>query len=251
MLDGFLFLPSGDARHPAIIFLHGCSGLGGAGAINPRELAWAAELNRLGYTVLMVDSFVPRGIANTCSLRVTNSARWFDLMEKRKRDARGALRYLQSQPYVQPDRIGVIGWSQGAGVVLMVLNTNSARLPAEASPASFRAAVAFYPVLCSEKEQPSDWRSNVPLLLLQGWKDTWTRAPPCKSFVDAAVARGAKIEMQIYPDAYHDFDALGVPLDTLNVYSPEGTYPYVATDPAARKDAFVRVPAFLARYLLQ
>ena len=164
---------------------------------------------------------------------------------------RGALRYLQSQPYVQPDKVAVIGWSQGGGVVLMLLNTNNARLPAEAPPASFRAAVALYPVLCSEKEQPGDWRSNVPLLLLQGWSDTWTRAPPCKSFVDGAVARGAKIEMQIYPDAYHDFDAPGVPLHTLNVYSPEGTSPYVGTDPAARKDAFARVPAFLARYLLQ
>jgi dienelactone hydrolase len=132
----------------------------------------------------------------------------------------------------------------------MLLNTNS-RLPAEAPPASFRAAVAFYPALCSEKYQPGDWRSTVPLLLLQGWNDTWTRAPPCKSFVDGAVARGAKIEMQIYPDAYHDFDAPGVPLHTLNVYSPEGTWPQVGTDPAARKDAFVRVPAFLARYLLR
>jgi dienelactone hydrolase len=139
MLDGFLFLPLGDARHPAVIFLHGCSGLGIAGAIDPGELewwagemAWAAELNRLGYAVLMVDSYAPRGIVNTCSLRVTDSARWFDLMEKRKRDARGALSYLQSQPYVQPDQIAVIGWSNGGGVVLMVLNTNSVRLPAEA-----------------------------------------------------------------------------------------------------------------------
>jgi dienelactone hydrolase len=250
-LDGFLFLPPGDARHPAVIFLHGCGGLGRAGALDPRETAWAAALNPLGYAVLMVDSLAPRGLLNTCSLPATDPARLSDLMEKRKRDALGALRYLQSQPYVQPNQVAVIGWSQGGGVVLMVLNTNSPRLPAETPPASFRAAVAFYPALCSEKRQPGDWRSNVPLLVLQGWNDTWTRAPPCKSFVDGAVARGAKIEMQIYPDAYHDFDAPGVPLHTLNVYTTEGTSPYVGTDPAARKDAFVRVPAFLARYLLQ
>jgi poly(3-hydroxybutyrate) depolymerase len=28
MLDGFLFLPPGEARYPAVIFLHGCGGLG-------------------------------------------------------------------------------------------------------------------------------------------------------------------------------------------------------------------------------
>jgi dienelactone hydrolase len=251
MLDGFLFLPPDGARHPAVIFLHGCSGLGSAGAIGPRDMEWATRINSLGYTVLMVNSFTPRSIVNTCSLRVTDPDRWFDLMEKRKRDALGALSYLQSQPYVQPDKVAVIGWSQGGGVVLMVLNTKGARLPAGAPLSSFRAAVAFYPVLCSEKEQPGDWRNSVPLLLLQGWSDTWTRAPPCKSFVNGAIARGAKIEMQIYPDAYHDFDAPGVPLHTLNVYSPEGTSPYVGTDPAARTDAFARVPAFLARYLLQ
>ena len=147
MLDGLLFLPPGDARHPAVIFLNGCSGLGSAGAISPREMEWATIINSLGSTVLMVNSFAPRGIVNTCSMRVTDPARWFDLMEKRKRDALGALRYLQSQPYVQSDKVAVIGWSQGGGVVLMLLNTNNARLPAEAPPASFRAAVAFYPVL--------------------------------------------------------------------------------------------------------
>jgi hypothetical protein len=48
MLDGFLFLPPGDGRHPTIVFLHGYSGLGSEGSINPREMEWAARLNGLG-----------------------------------------------------------------------------------------------------------------------------------------------------------------------------------------------------------
>jgi dienelactone hydrolase len=87
--------------------------------------------------------------------------------------------------------------------------------------------------------------------LLQGWNDTWTPAPPCKTFVEGAVARGSKIEMQIYPSAYHGFDLPGERLHVVKAYSPEGTWPYVGTDPAARSDAFARVPAFLARYLRQ
>jgi dienelactone hydrolase len=57
--------------------------------------------------------------------------------------------------------------------------------------------------------------------------------------------------MQIYPGAYHGFDLPGVPLHLQRAYTPEGTWPYVGTDPVARKDAFARVPAFLAKYLLQ
>jgi dienelactone hydrolase len=249
MLDGILFLPPGDAKHPAVLFLHGCSGLTNEGSISPGYMAWAGELNRPGYAVLMVDSFAARSLDGTCSLRASDPDRWLNMLGKREKDARGALRYLQGQSYVQPDRIGVIGWSQGGGVVLMLLNANSIHVSAEALRPLFRAAVAFYPVLCSDKEQPDGWQSNVPLLLLQGWEDTWTWAPPCKSFVDGAVARGAKIDMHIYPGAYHGFDLPDERLHTVKVYSPEGTWPYVGTDPAARKDAFARVPAFLAQYL--
>ena len=35
-------------------------------------------------------------------------------------------------------------------------------------------------------------------------------AEPCKSLVDGAVARGAAITWQLYPDAWHDFDWPGL-----------------------------------------
>jgi dienelactone hydrolase len=160
VLDGYLFRSAGDAKHPAIVFLHGCSGLSGGLSLNPGEMTWANELNSLGYVVLMLDSFAPRGLTDTCSPRARDSDRWLDLLGKRGKDAQGALRYLQAQSFVQPDRIGVIGWSQGGGIVLMLLNTNSTQVGAEAPRASFQAAVAFYPVLCGDKEQSAGWLSN-------------------------------------------------------------------------------------------
>src|SRR5438067_6002501 len=81
--------------------------------------SWAGELNRLGYAVLMVDSHWPRGIGSTCSLRVSDPAQWMNLTQKRERDAYGALQFLRAQAFVRPDRIGIIGWSQGGGVVLL------------------------------------------------------------------------------------------------------------------------------------
>ena len=68
-LDGYLFRPPGEGRHPAIVGMHGCSGMFGArGAIVSVLSAWARELNRLGYVVLLVDSFGPRRHGEMCSI---------------------------------------------------------------------------------------------------------------------------------------------------------------------------------------
>jgi len=66
MLDGYLYRAAGAGPHPAVVFLHGCGGMisDRLGTINTREVEWAAALNRIGYTVLMVDSFHPRGVVN-------------------------------------------------------------------------------------------------------------------------------------------------------------------------------------------
>jgi len=69
MLDGYLFRPDGAGPFPAIAALHGCSGMFARGTnwIAAVFRGWAAELNRLGYVFLLVDSLGPRrhGIACT------------------------------------------------------------------------------------------------------------------------------------------------------------------------------------------
>ena len=180
MLAGHIFRPLDDGRHSALVFLHGCGGLIHDGDLDERETSWAGELNRLGYAVLMVDSHWPRGIGSTCSLRVTNPDEWMKLMLKREGDAYGALQFLAAQPFVESNRIGLIGWSLGGGVVLLATRSGEwARLNGTGS-ASFRAAVAFYPALCNDDEQAPGWSNETPLLLLQGASDTWTQAAPCQ-----------------------------------------------------------------------
>src|SRR5215469_5987460 len=50
-LDGYVFRPAGEGRHPAVVFLHGCGGLFDrmSGFVEPGERDWAAELTRRGY----------------------------------------------------------------------------------------------------------------------------------------------------------------------------------------------------------
>lgn len=248
MLDGYLYRPQGAGPHPAIIGLHGCSGMMTTdGGVLPIEFAWAYRLNSEGYAVLLVDSFGPRQHGEMCSQTGFNLSIYYD----RPKDAYGALAWLQTQPDIRPDRVAALGWSQGGGVVLLSVGNHSLGRPAGLPPErDFRAAVAFYPAACSFQREPADWTTSIPLLVLQGDADVWTPAPQCQAFIGAAAARGAAAEIVTYPGAYHAFDAPNVSIRQLPKYvTRAGVVPIVGTDPAARADVMQRVPAFFARYL--
>lgn len=236
-VDGYLFRPAGTGPSPAVVFVHGCGGLlSTRGAIESREQAWARELTALGYLVLMVDSFSARGVKGMCAPRDFRSA----VLRARTGDALAALRWLQARPDVRADRIGLVGWSEGGGVVLRTLQASD----------EFAAAVAFYPASCSLRALGTTWAPRAPLLVLTGANDVWTVAPPCKALLDDAAARGARVTYRIYPGAYHDFDWPGVPVHALPQYrTAAGVVPIAGTNAEAMADARARVPGFFATYL--
>jgi hypothetical protein len=65
MLKGTLMKPKGDGPFPAVVLLHGCEGMGGAGSDAYNR--WASRLKSWGYLTLQVDSFGPRGDSFICS----------------------------------------------------------------------------------------------------------------------------------------------------------------------------------------
>jgi dienelactone hydrolase len=246
-LDGYLFRPArGPGPAPAVVFLHGCGGLisGISHQIMSREMDWAKRLNELGYVVLMVDSFTPRGSGEMCSQ--SGFKAW--LYMKRPADAYGALAFLQTQAYVAPDKIGMIGWSNGGGTVLFALGKHGK--PAGVTGPDFRAAIAFYPGSCDAQRVGADWTTHVPLLILQGEKDVWTPAKPCKALAEQAASLGGPVEFHAYPGAYHDFDWPNLKRKELTSYTTsKGVVPITGEDPAAHADAIQRVQAFLGRHL--
>ena len=253
-LTAHLSRPEGDAPRPALVLMHGCSGLlDGKGRIFPLYRLWARSLVVQGYVALVVDSATPRGFGQTCSAGPARAT----MVRDRPSDAYAALQYLQAQPFVQKDRVGLMGWSQGGGVVLLSINDKSIGRPA-ALAQDFKAAVSFYPGSCSEKLQskpftevePASWTTQVPLLTLMGEADTWTLFPPCESFLVAAKARGNPVELKSYPQAVHAFDAPNLSRRELPQYrTGDGPIPVIATDREARFDAFVRVLEFLKSHL--
>jgi dienelactone hydrolase len=249
-LTAYLGRHEGDAPRPAVVLMHGCSGLLNAkGVIFAGYRAWMRALFAKGYDVLTVDSATPRGFGQTCTASPDRITQYRD----RPKDAYAALQYLQAQPSVQADRVALMGWSQGGGVVLLSVNDKSIGRPAGLAR-DFKAAVSFYPGACSERLQskpftavePQGWTTQVPLLVLFGEADTWTLFPPCETFLNSAKARGNPVELKSYPEAVHGFDGPNQPRKELPAYrTGDGPIPLIGTDKEARADAFPRVLEFL------
>ena len=106
-IEGYLTKPEGDGPFAAIVSLHGCDGLS-----KDDRKSIAQSVTGLGYVSLAVDSFATRGIKDACTKPMPA------LMLARQGDALGALSYLSKLPFVDPQRIAVLGGSMGATVAL-------------------------------------------------------------------------------------------------------------------------------------
>nr|WP_282571756.1 dienelactone hydrolase family protein [Roseomonas acroporae] len=241
-IEARLFLPPGPGPHPALVFLHGCGGLfTREGTVNARETDWAARFNAEGVAVLMPDSFGARGTRSMCAPAD------FDLGLYRARpwDAYAALAFLAARPDIRADRIGLVGWSQGGGAVLLTIREDDEARPAGLAR-DFRAAVAFYPGSCRPGGLRRPLATRTPLLVLVGEEDAWTPAGPCRTIVEAAAAAGSPVAIHTYPGAVHDFDWPGLPRRARPDFrTGAGIVPVTGMDPAAREDALRRVPEFL------
>jgi dienelactone hydrolase len=238
-----LVRPPGDGPFPAVVQLHGCGG------IEAQSFRWARWFANRGYVALVVDSFGPRDVKGDCREGPHEPP-----ITARFDDAFGALRYLQSLPFVEADRVGAIGWSQGGVYAMAVINGPSlerARHRGVELPATgFAAAIGVYPGGCFSLVNERVIR---PLLVLIGGADDWTPAETCEEMVNAMRSRGSDAAIVVYPGAYHYFDVEGQPRTVLdqvdNAAKPGGHGATVSYQAEAATDAYRQVEAFFARHL--
>jgi dienelactone hydrolase len=184
---------------------------------------WAEAFRRQGYVALVVDSLSGRGLMTweerrriCLGLDLWGSTRAGDLL--------ATLAHVRALPFVDPERIAVVGWSHGAWAALDFL--------ASASPEmvrGLRGVVAFYPY-CGIASR-ARWRGlgvDVPVLMLLAEGDTIVSTDSCVSLAESEVKRGHPVAAKIYPDVGHVFDW---------------------RESAATSDARERVRAFLAERL--
>lgn len=187
-IQGYLTKPEGAGPFPAVIGLHGCSGMS-----DTTKQKLAGELVGWGYVVLLVDSLATRGIDHDCFKAILAIARISDAL--------GALAFLGRQTFVDPQRVAAVGFSKGGWTALLVSeNNDSLRLFARPNNLKFRAAVAFNPPCRDAGERPS-----IPTLILIGTLDQWTPAAGCSEKIEAWGIDGMPIDLVVYPGVHHGF----------------------------------------------
>jgi dienelactone hydrolase len=213
---GELYMPAGAGPFPGVVLLQGCDG------VNANDRAWARRLVGWGYAALIVDSFGPRGIGNICNRGATVPA------SLRAADASEGARYLHTLPAVSGQRIGLIGFSHGAGGALQA---------SSGWGGAFAATIAFYPLCGAGTPSFSD-----DVLVIMGGADDWTPSQRCADAVARYPANAAhRPTLKVYAGGTHGFDSA----------RPSREYfgHHLAYDPAAAADAIATTHRFLTQRL--
>ena len=252
LLTALVFHPTASANSQVdqpsrgtVIALHGCGGLYATagsrkGQLNARHQAMADLLVSEGYNAVFPDSLTPRGEIELCTQKI--GSRKIDQTERRA-DVLGTLAWVATQPWAQPNRIALLGWSHGGSAVLS--STDATRSDVRNLAVKPAIAVAFYPGCAAATK--SGYKPSAPLVLMLGEKDDWTPPAPC-----IALGKEVGAEVNLYADSYHDFDnpvgEVRLRKDVSNGVNP-GQGVHVGANPVAREQAYARLKVVLAKAL--
>ncbi len=197
-IETYLYKPSGKGPYPAVIVLPV------RGGMNEYSKDFSDELSRAGYVTLTVNFRTGSG--------------WPDAKIGATYD------YLQKLPEVDPQRIGMVGFSKGGELGLETIFDWGNGFP----PRPIRAMVSYY--LGSNLRFPQS--DDPPILFLHGDKDHRTQWQEVVAFCEESRKAGRVCDYKIYKDTYHSF-----------THSPSNYSPF------AERDAYKRTVAFLNKHL--
>lgn len=187
-MKGYLAVPAGNQRRPAVLVVH--EWWGHNAYARRRADMLAAE----GYVALAVDMY---GDGKTAG-HPKDAGKFAGAVMKDFASAKqrfvAAMDVLKKQPGVDPDRIAAIGYCFGGGIVL-----NMARQGVD-----LKAVASFHGSLNAvEKAKPGAVRAK--LLVMNGAADTFVSPEAIAAFRAEMKAAGANLRFINYPGAKHGF----------------------------------------------
>lgn len=209
---------------PAMIIVHGSSGPSARGE------QWGALFRAAGIATLEIDYFGPRGVDQNSSFQPQPVL-----------DVIDAFKYLQTDSRIDSNRIGAIGFSRGAGMVITAGNWEPQRMGGK----TLAAVVALYPMCGSDNIVEGE--KSPPVLVMIGTEDSYSTPLACQNLQATGQARGRTVELKVYEGAYHAWDG-----------NWSGTWYHraikrnveIRSSSAIRKASEADVMDFIGRYLL-
>ena len=200
-------------RYPVIIYVYG--GPSAPSVANAWQFSnyFDQMLLHEGYLVLYVDNRSATAISH--ALETTSMGQMYGASELK--DLVGAVRWLKSQSYVDPQRVGVWGWS-GGGTFTLLAMTRSKEFKAGIAVAAVTDPF-YYDAKWAEammrmpKDNPEGYQKTSlnnsakdltgRLLLVHGTYDDNVHIQNAWKFTDELIKAGKTFDMMIYPMRQH------------------------------------------------
>jgi len=212
-VSGYLALPEGGGKHPAVLVIHEWWGLNDW--VKEQAQKYAAQ----GYVALAVDLYRGKSASTPDEAHVLMRGLPDD---QGLRDLEAAFAYLASRADVDASKIGAIGWCMGGGWSIK-LAVDQPKLA---------ACVVNYGPLPTDPANIA--KIKAPVLGNFGAEDKGITPESVHAFETAMKADGKSVDMKVYTGAGHAFE------------NPNNKDGYRAE---ATADASQRISVFFQKYL--
>jgi len=237
--------PAGNGPFPAALLYHGCDG--------PKDnmQRWSERLVESGWAAIVVDSHTPRGYLDLARWRLVCTGQLLPGPE-RAGDVLVSLTDAAKMPFVDADRIALIGMSHGGWSIMELLSLD----PPEEVPVSLArspgaprrdplesvdAVVLVYPWCgLANRARHEGWDHPAPALFMLVETDMVAPSFECELLAQTLAEQGRDVEVVVYEGVTHGFDQ-----------SSRSDFSLLRFDPETTEDAIDRTIRFLERGALK
>lgn len=194
-----LLLPANNGKKvPAMVIMHGIGGLYNSSGQKRAYWEYAEMLAENGVAAILVDSHGARGYGVT-NMLASSAVSVYSFAA----DAFAAADLLRTHSLIDPNQIGIMGFSKGGMTTLLATDqrfTNSL----SATKSKFNLHIPIYPGCGNfpEKLQPS----MSPVHMLLGEKDNYAGITGCFEIEEKLKASNTPVHVTIYKGAVHSWD---------------------------------------------
>ena len=197
-IDGKLYLSDDckSKKSPAVIIQHGSG--------SPKSefySATAQALNSSGIIALVPDSFKKRGISSTGKNQgqLSKATRLYDTFS--------AFKFLRNLKCVDPNRVGLTGYSFGG---IISIDSVESKLASKLGDGYvYKATLPVYPSCQNNFKNTNPTKTKVHILA--AGLDNYTPSSYCTESVNVKKTKGWDIDITIFNDAHHGFNSKSNP----------------------------------------